>query len=63
LRRQVLIAEEDDEIFAESPADFGELPWLERLREIDTDNLGAKRAGKWLNFERLVACHRSPHSV
>src|SRR5258708_38694312 len=63
LRRQGLIAEEDDEMFEEGPADLSELPRLERPREIDTADLGAKRAGERAKFERRVSCHRSPQSV
>ncbi len=61
--RQGLIAKEDHEIFEEGPADLKELSGLERAREIDTEDLGAKRAGDRTKFERLVACHRSPQSV
>ena len=51
LRRDPLIAEEDDEVFVESPRDFGKGLVIQRRRQIDTVQFGAQCTGDGTDLE------------
>src|SRR4029077_8082378 len=60
LGRQLLVAEEDDAMLAESTADFGQHPLWRRLRQVDARYLGAECRRKRLHPD-IVIRHGSLH--
>ena len=60
--RQVLVAEEDHQVFHQRVVHFLELLVAERARQIDPGNLGPDMRRQLFDLDRLV-CHRCPSPI
>src|SRR5208283_4287244 len=58
VRRQALVAEENDAVFAEGMADLGQRRFCQWCRQIDTADLGAECRRKW-RHPNVVVRHGS----